>query len=240
MSVGSINSTNLLGSILNAAQSNGTKEAGPGIQSDGSGNTSISSIGALMNAVSQMSDDDKSSIKSFLDSIKSSVQDGSFDIDAAVEEAPDALKSYAETNGIDLTDLVNDLADGAKGSGVYGPPPPENSDNASATSGNLDLSSLSNLTDDEKSDLQSFMESIKSSIENGTFDADTLASSAPEAIQNLAEENNMSVSDLIQELGNEAKNILSSPPPANEMSGSNGYQNSALSGSTTSSYSILA
>jgi len=70
-----------------------------------------------MNAVSQMSEDDQSSIKSFLDDLKTAVEDGTSDADTAAEEAPDALKNYAEEKGIDITDLVQDLADEAENSG---------------------------------------------------------------------------------------------------------------------------
>jgi hypothetical protein len=228
MSIGSIGSSNLLRSVLNAAYSTSSTSTSSASQSL-TDNTQISSIGSLMNAISQMSQDDQDSIKSFLDNLKSSVQNGTFDASTAAEEAPDALKQYAEDNGIDLTDLVQELANGATGaknSGVYGPPPPpppppvedSESTDATSTSTSLDLSSLQDLSDEEKSDVQSFMETLKSSLEDGTFDADTLAASAPDALQNLAEENGMSVSDLIKELANEAQNA---PPPPPAMYGVN-------------------
>jgi len=201
----------LLSSILSAAYSTDAQDTSVTSQFD-SDKTQISSIGALMNAVSQMSEDDQSSIKSFMDDLKSSVVDGTFDAETAEEETPDALKSYAEENGIDLTDLVQNLADGAKNPGVYGPPPrPPNEVDGTDTSGatstsTLDLSALDDMTDDEKTEVQSFMETLKSSLEDGTFDADTLASNAPDALKSLAEENGMSVSDLIQTLADEAEN----------------------------------
>jgi len=91
------------------------------------------------------------------------------------------------------------------------------------------------LSDDEKSDVQSFMKTLKSSLEDGTFDADTLASSAPDVLKNLAEKNGMSVSELIQELADEAENT--SPPPAN-MYGSSEYQSSSFTDSVGSTYSV--
>jgi predicted DNA-binding ribbon-helix-helix protein len=242
VSISSINSSNLLNSVLSAAYSN-SRDITSSSQSSGADSTSISSIGALMKAISQMSDDEQSSIKSFIDGLKSSVENGTFDAETAAEEAPDALKSYAEENGIDLTALVQNLADGTESSGVYGPPPPPPPDNNAGiteTSGSsLDLSSIENLSDDEKSEVQSFMETLKSSLEDGTFNADTLAASAPDALQKLAEENGMSVSDLIQELADEAEKAPPPPQPP-ELYGSSGYQSSELSSAIASTYRTQA
>jgi len=182
-----------------------------------------------MSAMSQMSADDQSSIKSFMDEIKTSTEDGSFDASALAEEAPEALQAYAEENGLDLTELVQDLSTASQGPGVYGPPPPPPMEETEESS--LDLSSLEDLTDEEQTELQAFMEEMKSSIEDGTFDAATLAESAPDVLETVAEENGMSMTELIQELADEAEN-LPQPPM---MAGANGMGNFFGQGSVTGS-----
>lgn len=114
MSVSSINSSDLLSSILSATYSTDTKDTSGTSQSSGSDNTQISSIGELMNAVSQMSEDDQSSIKSFLDDLKTAVEDGTFDADALASSAPDVLQSLAEENGMSVSELIQELADEAE------------------------------------------------------------------------------------------------------------------------------
>ena len=228
MSITSINSSDLLSSILAAAYTpvSNTQDSGSNFKTSGTENVQISSIGTLMSAVSQMSGEDKSSIKSFMDEIKEATETGSFDASGMAEEAPEALQEYAEENGIDLTELVQDLSDASQNSGVYGPPPPpppmmsDTSSTSDTTStSTLDLSSIEELSNDEKSELQSFMETLKSSVEDGTFDADTLAASAPDALTTLAEENGMDVTDLVQELADDVKNAPPPPPMMMGMAG---------------------
>lgn len=182
----------------------------------------ISTVGNFMNAVSQMSSSDQSSIKSFMDDLVSSVQDGSFDASTIASSAPSALSSYAEENGIDLTQLVQDLADGAGhgGPGVYGPPPPpppvmpESTGDADATGvTNLDLSSLENLSSSDKSELKTFLTELAASVEDGTFDASTMASEAPDSLTSLAEENGIDLTQLVQDLADGIENGKNAPPP---------------------------
>jgi hypothetical protein len=215
----------------------------------------ISSAGNFMNAVSQMSSSDQASIKSFMDDLVSSVKDGTFDASTVASSAPSALSSYAEASGIDLTQLVQDLANGAGhgGPGVYGPPPPLTtgdmsmassvSDAASASgASSLDLSSLENLSSSDKTDLQSFLKELTTSIKDGTFDASSMASSAPDALKSLAEENGIDLAQLTQDLADGIEKGKNGPPPPPPMMADmfNTSGTSSASSSDTSSLESLS
>jgi hypothetical protein len=165
----------------------------------------ISEVGNLMNVISQMNSSDQSSIQSFMKDLTASVKAGTFDASTAASKAPDSLVSYAEENGIDLTQLVQDLADGSvNNSGVYGPPPPMMPDMSKLPelSGtfSLDLSSLDGLSSSDKSELESFLTDLTASVKDGTFDASTTASEAPDTLVSLAEENGIDLTTLLQDL----------------------------------------
>jgi len=111
------------------------------------------------------------------------------------------------------------------------------------STGNLDLSSLEDLSDNEKSELMSFMETLKSSVEDGTFDADTLATSAPDALTTLAEENGLDITTLLQNLAGDIENKENAPPPPQMMYGMNGnmdYANLFFSESSSDETTTVA
>jgi len=211
-------------------------------------NLEISAVGNLMNAISQMSSSDQSSVQSFMEELTSSVQNGTFDASTMAASAPSALTSYAEENGIDLTQMVQTLADGPQNDpGVYGAPPPPppmmGSTSGMSDTSSLDLSSLENLSSTDKSSLESFLTELTDAVNNGTFDAATMASSAPDALTTLAEANGIDLTQLIQDMADEIENNTSAsststassttavsfppPPPPPMMSGANGSGSSS-------------
>jgi hypothetical protein len=221
MSINSINSYDLLSSIYATAYAPPTQGIGQNSQSV-SGSTEqidISMPGKLMNAISQMSDKEKAKMETFRQELKDAVENGTFDAETMAASAPDALASFAEENGIELTQMLQNMADGlANNEGVYGPPPPP-PPMMSGMSG-LDLSSLEDLNDDEKGGIRSFLEDLTSSVQDGTFDAETLAASAPDALANLAKENGIELTELIQNLADEIEKAGNAPPPM--IDGANG------------------
>jgi hypothetical protein len=213
MTINGINSSTeleIMRSIYAAAYAPPAQGNSIGSQSgSGTDNLQISPVGNLMSAISQMSSTDQSSMKSFMDDLVSSVQNGTFDASTMASSAPSALTSYAKENGIDLTTLVQDLADGAgnNGPGIYGPPPPPppmtaNMTDASGTTSasSLDLSSLENLSDSDKAKLQSFLKDLQSSVEDGTFDASTMAANAPDSLSSFANANGIDLTQMLQDM----------------------------------------
>jgi hypothetical protein len=253
MTINAIKSTNeleIMRSIYAAAYAPPTQGNSNSQNGASTENLEISAVGNLMNAISQMSSTDQSSIKSFMDDLTSSVQNGTFDASTMADSAPSALTSYAEENGIDLTQLVQTLADGPQNNpGVYGPPPPpppmmSSASSASGTSStsSLDLSSLENLSSDDKTSLESFLTDLTESVNNGTFDASTMAASAPDSLTNLAEANGVDLTQLIQDMADQIQNngkASAPPPPPPMMSGMNGLDFSSLENLSSTDQSSL-
>lgn len=224
MDINGIRSTDILTSTHAAAYGPHMQGSSVHPQKDGDEeDLEISEIGSLMNAVSQMSGDDRDDIKSFMDDLRSSVKEGSFNAEDMAVSAPEALTSYAEENDIDLTSLIQDLADVMENAGgVYGPPPPPPPPMMPGMSG-LDTSSLEDLSEDEISEIQSFMEGLTASVEDGTFDAGAMADEAPEALKTLAEENGMELTEMLEYMAGEIEDSAGAPPsPPPMMYGSRG------------------
>jgi hypothetical protein len=214
MSINAINSNNLLSSIYAAAYAPASTQSNiTGMQPlNSSEEIDISIPGKLMNAISQMTDQEKTEMETFRQELTEAVQNGTFDAETMAASAPDALAEFAEENGVELTQMLQDMADGMENNrGVYGPPPPP-PPMMSDTSG-LDLSSLEDLSDDEKSEIKSFMEELSAAVQGGTFDEETMAASAPDSLATLAEENGMELADLIGKLAEDAERTGKEPPP---------------------------
>jgi len=207
MNINEVRSPDLLSSIYAAAYAPATASS----VSLTTGSTSteqldISSIGKMMNAITQMSSTDKSSLESFMEDLTTSVESGTFDASTMAASAPDALTTLAEDGGMDLTQLIQDMADQIqnKGNATYMPPPPPPSTDSST--GGLDLSSLENLSSTDKTSLESFLTDLRASVEDGTFDASTMASSAPDALTSFAKDNGLDLTQLIQDIANGTEN----------------------------------
>lgn len=227
MSIHAISSNDLLRSIYAAAYAPPLQEEGQGSQSVTSDHAhiDISFTGKLMNSISQMSDEEKTEMETFRQELTEAVQSGNFDAETMAASAPDALSDFAEENGLDLTQMIQKMADGLENNaGIYGPPPPSHPE---LGMGGPQPSSLTDLTDDEKAALQSFMEELSSSVEDGSFDAETTAASAPDTLSSLAEENGIELTELIQSLADKIEDAENTPPPPPPpmMDGANGNIN---------------
>lgn len=213
MSVNEIGSSNLLSSVLAAAYAS-PSQGGDNMDFAASSteDITISAAAKLQGAISGMSETDQDEMETFRLELTAAVEDGTFDAESLAEEAPEALVSFAEENGLELTEMLEEMAEGIESASnaTYAPPPPPPMD---AGSGGIDLSSLEELSEEEQSELQAFMEEMRESLEDGTFDSETLASGAPEALSALAEENDMELTELIEGLADEAQNGPPPPPP---------------------------
>ena len=83
----------------------------------------ISPAGRFMNAISQMSDEERAEMWTFGEEMRNAVQTATFDAAEMAANAPDALKSFAEENGIDLEQMLEEQASMLE-KGRGGPPPP--------------------------------------------------------------------------------------------------------------------
>lgn len=212
MSINEISSSDLISGVLATAYSSVIPQTNSIDYTAGSSDDiSISTAGMLRNAIEDMSESDQTEMESFRQTLTESVENGSFDAATLAEDAPEALVEFAEENGLELTDMLQEMADGIEAANnTYAPPPPPP---PSESSSGLDLSSLQELSDEEKSELKSFMEELRESIEDGTFDAETIAASAPDSLTTLAEENDMELTELVQQMSDEIEDAPPPPPP---------------------------
>jgi hypothetical protein len=83
--------------------------------------------------------------------------------------------------------------------------------------GNL-MNAVSQMSSTDQASMKSFMDDLVSSVQNGTFDASTTASSAPSALTSYAKENGIDLTTLVQDLadgaGNNGHGIYGPPPPS--------------------------
>ena len=74
-------------------------------------------------------------------------------------------------------------------------------------------SELSNLGAEESAEVQQFHQEVFSSIQDGTFDAESLANSAPESVKNLAQEKGIDLEQALSQVNDKAqemKNLFAS------------------------------
>ncbi len=178
----------------------------------------ISMFGKLRSAISGMSDEEKEEVQSFHAAMMEAVQNGTFDAAEMASSAPDALKSFAEENGIDLEAMLEKDAAMMKSGPPPGPPPMMAGGLGEAASG---------MSDEEEEELMSFVEEMMKSVEDGTFDAAEMASSAPESLKSYAEENGIDLESALEDQAAMMEKMAAQgpppPPPPSQMYGSDGY-----------------
>lgn len=85
------------------------------------------------------------------------------------------------------------------------------------------LSAFSSMSEEDKTDADSFRDSILEAVESGEYDAEELAASAPDSLVALAEETGIDLEELVDEIASMAEQAPP-PPPSGMMP-----PNSALS-----------
>ena len=177
----------------------------------------ISQTGKMMNAISLMDEEEMAEMRSFHQKIMEAMEDGTFDASQMAAEAPDSLVAFAEENGVDLTQMIEDMASGMERmKGAPPPPPPMMSEGGGG-------SLLDDLTEEELAELEAFKEEIVESLMNGTFDASELAANAPDALTAFAEENDIDLTQMIEDMASgPGRNGGPPPPPPPIMYGANG------------------
>jgi DNA-binding FadR family transcriptional regulator len=172
----------------------------------------ISTSGKFRNDISQWSEDEHAEMRAFHEEMMAAIENGTFDASEMATSAPETLKAFAEENGIDLETMLTDQASRAdKGPMGMGPPP-------LMSVGNFEDPN-SQLSDDEKEELRAFYEEIIAAIKNGTFDASEMATSAPEALKNFAEETGNDLETMLMDQASRAdKGPMGMGPPPPPMS----------------------
>lgn len=84
----------------------------------------ISRSGKMMNAMSRMSEEEKSEMKAFHDDVMEAVENGTFDASELAASAPESLVNFAEENDLDLEQMIEGMAQGPQGHKGAPPPPP--------------------------------------------------------------------------------------------------------------------
>ena len=189
-------------------------------------NLDISGIGKMFSAISQMSEEDKAEIKAFHDEVTKAVNNGTYDLSELMANAPKSLVNLAEKTD-DLEQIIESMASGPPP--VKGAPPP------------LVMRSMgenSELTDEEKDEIDAFMADLLESVNNGTFDASVMAQNAPESLVSLAEETGNDLEQIIENMASGPRpGMGASPPPPPMMYDSKGM---GLSFDNEENYSLLS
>lgn len=76
------------------------------------------------------------------------------------------------------------------------------------------LSAFSSMSEEDKTDADSFRDSILEAVESGEYDAEELAASAPDSLVALAEETGIDLEELVDEIASMAEQA---PPPPSGM-----------------------
>lgn len=134
-------------------------------------NLDISAIGQQL---SQMSDSQKSALQDFLKKINDAASGGTLDASALSKQAPDFLQSLASSLGVNMTDLVNALA--SIQLHANRPPP---------------------ITRQDMQAFHDFHQQVLAAVKNGSFNAQTMAQSAPDAVVAMAKQHGINVTDLV-------------------------------------------
>jgi len=115
--------------------------------------------------------------------------------------------------------------------------------------GNL-MNAISQMNSHDQTNVQSFIKDLTTSVKDGTFDASTAASEAPDALVSYAEENGIDLTQLVQDLADGSANnsgVYGPPPPPMmpdrpgmfELPGTSGLDLSSLEGLSSSDKSEL-
>lgn len=99
------------------------------------------------------------------------------------------------------------------------------SDEASVSNLGQLMSAFSSMSEEEKAEADSFRDSILSAVESGEYDAESLASNAPDSLVALAEENGIDLEELVDEIANMSEQAPP-PPPSGGMGGMDMSQSS--------------
>lgn len=123
MDLNSVSSINTYTDISSTAYSRTAEEdKAPPPFPGGPENMDISGPGRMMNAMSQMSEEERTELKAFHDEVMEAVKNGTFDASEMAENAPESLTQFAEENGLDVEQMIEGMAQGPQGH--KGPPPP--------------------------------------------------------------------------------------------------------------------
>ena len=74
------------------------------------------------------------------------------------------------------------------------------------------LSAFSSMSEEDKTDADSFRDSILEAVESGEYDAEELAASAPDSLVALAEETGLDLEELVDEIASMAEQAPPPPP----------------------------
>ena len=74
------------------------------------------------------------------------------------------------------------------------------------------LSAFSSMSEEDKTDADSFRDSILEAVESGEYDAEELAASAPDSLVALAEETGIDLEELVDEIASMAEQAPPPPP----------------------------
>jgi len=166
----------------------------------------LSSIAQIVNGAKEAGATQED-LENFRIKIMEAVQNGTFDAETLAQQAPTAIKEAAEELGIDLTTALKEMAEDIQTRGAFPPPPPppsesEDEDDDEETQTTRDammkLVHISRSSGASEEELETFRVKIMTAIENGTFDAATLAAQAPEALKEAAEQEGTDLSSALQ------------------------------------------
>ena len=199
-SVGSMNSYSEISGISYSRHIHGDNNLPPFLGDEE--NMDISRPGKIMNAISKMSEEERSEIKAFHEEVMEAVENGTFDASVMAASAPESLVALSEDSGIDLEEMIEGMAQGPQGKRVVPPSHPP-------MMGGLNGSELS---EEELAEMEEFREKIMNAMGDGRFDASELVAEAPETMVKFAEENGLDLEQMIEGMAQGPQGPPPSPP----------------------------
>jgi len=160
--------------------------------------------------MSYLSEEGKVEFQTFRQKVRQAIQDGTFNAEELAGKAPAELTVWAEEYGIDLIEKLNQLAERAAEINEKLASPPENKDEESPADSLIEHILIDYLTlelentfidmsEDDKSAIQSLDQEIHQGIQDGTFNTADLVEKIPVGLRSWAEENGIELEEALNQ-----------------------------------------
>ena len=160
--------------------------------------------------LASMTAEDRAEMYAFRQEVCQAIQDGTLDAEELAGKAPAELTVWAQEHGIDLVEKLNQLAERAAEINEKLAPPSENKDEESPADSLLEHilidyltmeleNTIIDLSDDDKSAIQSLDQEIRQGIQDGTFNTADLIEKIPVGLRSWAEENGIELQEALNQ-----------------------------------------
>ncbi len=201
---------------INSISMNGVGGFGPQKMANGAG-----PIGkAFQIDPANLSESEISELKEFGKLVRQGIRSGEFDAAALAEQAPEFIQTMAQENGTSVEETINGLFDRImERKGSMGSRPPVGMGGMQMMKGGragssplMDLLKIdkSQLSDEQKTEIKEFENSVREAIMSGEFDSAALVESAPDFIREAAEESGIDIEGSLNDMFNKITEMRNS------------------------------